>query len=106
MTGIASWHPIALVGLAFAVVSVVLGLAVAYISVRGYLRNGQGPMLFIAVGFVLVCLTPVLSLASLLTSAVEPILLDNVAIISQTIGLLAILYGLWTPRETDSSETT
>jgi flagellar biosynthesis/type III secretory pathway M-ring protein FliF/YscJ len=105
MTDVTSWHPVALLGIVFSIVSVILGFAVAYIAVRGYLRNAQRPMLFIAVGFVLVCWTPVVSLVGLLSAAVEPLVFENVAIISQTLGLLSILYGLWMPREVDSSNT-
>jgi len=105
MMDVASWHPVALVGLFFSIVSVVLGLGVAYLAVRGYLRSGQRPMLFIAVGFVIVLWIPLLLLFGIAVPSVDEILFGSIAAISQTLGLLLILYGFWTPRTSDASNT-
>lgn len=104
MIDVASLHPVALVGLVFSIVSVLLGLGVAYLAVRGYLRSGQRPMLFIAVGFVLVLLTPFLSLLGFMFSSVGEIFVTSAAI-SQTLGLVSILYGFWSPRASDVTDT-
>lgn len=105
MIDVASSHPVALVGLVFSFVSVLLGLGVAYLAVRGYLRSGQRPMLFIAVGFVLVLLTPLLSVLGFTLSSVNGIFVTSIAAISQTLGLVSILYGLWSPRASDVTDT-
>lgn len=105
MIGEAFENPVALVGLAFSIVSVVLGLGVAYIAIRGYLRNRQRPMLFVAVGIALVLWVPLVTLLGLaLPSADRPIVF-TVAAASQALGLLSILYGLWTPRSADAPGT-
>ncbi len=88
----------AIVGLAFSIVALVLGLGTAWLAVRGYLRNGQRPMLFIATGFVLVLLTPVLLLFVFIFPIAEEVTLYAICAANQTLGLCLILYGLWTPR--------
>jgi len=101
----ASWHPVALVGVAFALVSVALGLGVTYLAVRGYRRSGQRPMLFIAVGFALVLWIPLLVVLVIAIPSVDEVLFGSIAAISQTLGLLSIFYGLWMPRASDASDT-
>lgn len=99
-----SWHPVAVVGLVFSIVALVLGVSIAYLAVRGYLRNGQRPMLFIASGFVFVLLTPFLSLFGFISSIEGKVTFYTIGAISQTIGLCLILYGLWTPRTSNISK--
>jgi hypothetical protein len=91
-------HPAAVVGLIFSIVALVLGVSTAYLAVRGYLQNGQRPMLFIAAGFVLVLLTPVLLLSAFIIPIADEVTFYAISAINQTIGLCLILYGLWTPR--------
>lgn len=98
MIAIGSWHPVAVVGLVFSIISLILGVSTTYLAVRGYLRSGQRPMLFIATGFVLVLLTPLLLLFVIVIPILDELTLYAVSAISQTIGLCLILYGLWTPR--------
>lgn len=93
-----SWHPAAVVGVAFSIVALTLGVGTTYLAVRGYLRNGQRPMLFVAAGFVLVLLTPVLLLFVSLAPIAGKITFYAVGAVNQTAGLCLILYGLWTPR--------
>lgn len=97
-------HPVAVVGLAFSIVALVLGISTAYLAVRGYLRNGQRPMLFIAAGFVLVLLTPFLLLFVIIIPIADEVTFYAVSAINQTIGLCLILYGLWTPRTSSISK--
>lgn len=96
------------ISLALNLITTVLGLSVAYIALQGYRRNRSRPMLFVAVGFVLVFWTPVLLLVSFLVlpeiARATPDLLSTVDFlfgilgsVSQAIGLSCILYGLRTP---------
>lgn len=74
-----------------------LGFVIAYVAFRGY-RQGSRPMLYIAVGFVLVFGVPVTSFIGVVLFPTAPEYL--VGIISETgrfIGLVSILYGLWMP---------
>jgi hypothetical protein len=78
--------------------SVLLGLAIAYIAYRGYRRNGSRPMLFVAVGFALVLGVPaLLTVALYLLLSVPLPIVNALAQGCELLGLGAILYGLWTP---------
>lgn len=99
-----SWHPIAVVGLVFSIVALVLGVGTTYLAVRGYLRNGQRPMLFVTAGFAFVLLTPILLLFVFILPITEEITFYAISAINQTIGLCLILYGLWTPRTSNISK--
>lgn len=75
----------------------VLGLLVGYIAYRGY-RRGSRPMLYVAVGFVLVFWTPLLLFVGNLVVAGGPeFALGVVGEASKFAGLLCILYGLRMP---------
>lgn len=80
------------------ILSVFIGVFIAYQAYRGYQRNNSRPMLFIALGFVLVLAVPFCIfvvygiLAEIPVTAV--IILSQ---LSQVIGLLSILYALWMP---------
>lgn len=81
------------------ILSVVLGLFIAYQAYRGYRRNDSRPMLFIAVGFLLVLAVPFavfLVYAALPTIPVTAVVI--VTQLCQVSGLVAILYALWMPR--------
>lgn len=79
--------------------SVILGLAVSYLAYRGYRRNQSRPMLFIALGFVLILGVPGIALLVLRFGFKTPIpIINSVAQISELTGLIAILYGLWAPE--------
>jgi Na+-driven multidrug efflux pump len=93
-----SWHPVAVIGLVFSIVALALGVGTTYLAVRGYLRNGQRPMLFVTVGFVIVLLTPILLLFVFIFPIAGEITFYAISAINQTVGLCLILYGLWTPR--------
>ena len=80
------------------IVSVIIGVFIAYQAYRGYRRNDSRPMFFICLGFVLVLAVPfgIFLLYWLIPAA--PIAAIIVASqLSQVSGLLAILYALWMP---------
>lgn len=99
-----SWHPLAIIGLLFSLIALVLGVSTTYIAMRGYLRNGQRPMLFVTVGFIFVLLTPTLLLFVFILPVAEEAIFYAISAINQTIGLCLILYGLWTPRTSTVSK--
>ncbi|THE66371.1 hypothetical protein D8Y22_03525 [Salinadaptatus halalkaliphilus] len=83
------------------VAKALVGIAIAYIAYRGYRRNESRPMLYLAVGFVLVLGVPfVLFLGGLpLVALVAVPSVAEQAIVaaselSQVIGLLIIVYAL------------
>lgn len=78
-----------------------VGIAIAVIAYRGYRNNESRPMLFLAIGFILVLGVPfilyivgvtVLVLAGLTESAQAVVI--ALAEVSQVAGLLAIVYAL------------
>lgn len=78
--------------------SVLVAAFIAYHAYRGYRRNDSRPMLFIAIGFVLVLLVPflVFYLYALLpfVSVTVTVVLSQM---SQLLGLVSILYALRIP---------
>lgn len=80
------------------ILSVVIGVFIAYQAYRGYQRNNSRPMFFIALGFVLVLAVP---FCIFLLYGVFPNIPVTAVIISsqlsQVSGLIAILYALWMP---------
>jgi hypothetical protein len=76
-----------------------LGLAISYIALRGYLRNRSRPMLFVAAGFLLIVGVPTVAVVVLLVLLDVPsAVVNSVAQASELVGMAAILYGLWSPR--------
>ncbi|MFC4405591.1 DUF7521 family protein [Haloarchaeobius iranensis] len=79
--------------------TVLLGLAISYIAYRGYRRNQSRPMLFVAAGFALVVGVPAAAALVLYVVFDAPIpVINSVGQVSELVGMVAILYGLWTPR--------
>ncbi|MFC4358001.1 hypothetical protein ACFO0N_08585 [Halobium salinum] len=79
------------------VLSVLLGLTIAYIAYRGYRQNGARPMLFVSLGFVLVLGVPALVGGTyLLVPGVPEVAAGVVTQVSEVAGLVSILYGLRT----------
>lgn len=79
--------------------TLLLGLAISYIALRGYLRNRSRPMLFVAIGFFLVVGVPTVVVAVLWgLFDVPTAVVNSIAQASELVGMAAILYGLWTPR--------
>ena len=80
-------------------VTIALGLVISYIAYRGYRNNRHTPMLFVAVGFVLLMGVPgllgVLYFALPVGRTVVPVLTQA----SEVAGMCSILYGLWVDPE-------
>lgn len=80
------------------ILSVLIGMFIAYQAFRGYQRNESRPMLFIALGFILVLAVP---FAIFVLYGVVPGIPVTAIIVasqvSQVAGLVAILYALWMP---------
>jgi uncharacterized membrane protein len=75
------------------------GLAISYIAYRAYRQNQSRPMLFIAVGFVLVLFVPgVAAVVLFLLLDVPSPIVNSINQFFELAGLGLILYGLWTPR--------
>jgi len=81
------------------VVPMILGLAISYLAYTAYRRNRSRPMLYVAVGFVLVLFVQG-PLALVFVHILElPTPVVNILVqIPEFVGLGLILYGLWTPR--------
>ena len=80
--------------------SIALGLAVSYLAYQGYRRHDSRPMLYIALGFVCILGVPGVLFVILRLVFEAPIpIINSLAQASELVGLAAILYGLWTPRQ-------
>ena len=83
-------------------VTLLLGLAIAYVAFRGYRRNESRPMLFIAIGFVLAVAIPgtlsylvyVLTMVFRVSLGIDYIYLAAVLQVSEIVGMACILYAL------------
>jgi len=83
-------------------VTLVLGLAIAYVAFRGYRRNASKPMLFIAIGFVLVIAIPgtlsylvyVLTRVAHVSLGIDLVYLAALMQVSEIVGMACILYAL------------
>jgi len=82
-------------------VGALLGLFVAYQAYRGYRRNESRPMLFIALGFVLIVGLPVvLTVPFLFVPAIPQAAYQFTIQTSEIVGLASIIYALRVdPRE-------
>ncbi len=81
------------------IIPMILGLAISYLAYTAYRQNRSRPMLYIAVGFMLVLFVQV-PLALLFIHVLElpgPVL-NSLLQIPEFAGLGLILYGLWVPR--------
>lgn len=96
-----------LFGVGLSIVSAVLGFVITYIAFQGYRRNGSRPMLFVAVGFLLVFVVPflisIIPTLLILLGQVGPLIArlsagaGIITEVSRVIGLVSILYGLRMP---------
>lgn len=80
--------------LAGSIATFALGMAISYVAYQGYRRNGSRPMLFVAVGFVLVLGVQGVLVVAYLALPIAQTTVANVAQLFQVIGLGSILYGL------------
>jgi len=73
-----------------------LGAAITYRAYQGYRRNRSEPMLYLALGLVLVTVVPPVVSLTLATLTALPGWLVVLAMTgSQTLGLLSVLYSLY-----------
>jgi len=81
-------------------VTMLLGLAISYLAYKAYRQNQSRPMLYIAVGFMLVLFVQA-PLALALIYILEPPtpVINSIVQIPEFVGLGLILYGLWIPRK-------
>lgn len=78
---------------------ILFGLAISYIAYTAYRENQSRPMLFIAVGFVLVLFVPgAVAVVLFLVLDVPAPIINSVNQFFELAGLGLILYGLWMPR--------
>ncbi|MCU4924437.1 hypothetical protein OB905_00360 [Halobacteria archaeon AArc-dxtr1] len=88
-------EPIEQFSLVSQVLKAALGLTIAYIAYRGYRSNRSRPMLFLALGFVLVLGLPfAILLLSLFVPGISELTLVAVTEASLILGLLVILSAL------------
>lgn len=84
--------------LAASYVVIILGLVISYIAYRGYRRNDSRPMLYIAIGFVLVTGVPGLIGTIVLFTPLDDrsaqLVGTGIDRVSTILGMLAILYAL------------
>ncbi|RKS78176.1 hypothetical protein BDK61_3830 [Haloarcula quadrata] len=81
------------------IVPMILGLAISYLAYTAYRQNRSRPMLYIAIGFILVLFVQApLALIFVHILELPTPLLNSLLQIPEFAGLGLILYGLWTPR--------
>lgn len=76
-------------------VTVAIGLLISYIAYRGYRDHRSKPMLYVAVGFVLLMGMPGLLGVLYLLLPVDEVIVGIVTQASEIVGMCSILYGLW-----------
>lgn len=83
------------------IVQAIVGIGIAYIAYRGYRRNESRPMLYIAIGFILVLGVPFAlyigafaAIAATGLASDMQLLVVGIAEISQLLGLVAIWHAL------------
>jgi uncharacterized membrane protein (UPF0136 family) len=94
--------PLELVLFASGGITLALGIAIAYVAFRGYRRNASRPMLFIAIGFVLVVAIPgilsyfvyALTMVFRVSLGIDFVYLAAIMQISEIVGMACILYAL------------
>ena len=81
------------------VVPMIFGLAISYLAYTAYRQNQSRPMLYIAIGFILVLFVQApLALLFIHVSELPTPVLNSLLQLPEFAGLGLILYGLWTPR--------
>lgn len=81
-----------------AVVIVFLSLLIAYQAIRGFLRSGRRPMLFLAIGVMLLTVVPLVVMiigARLFGVETVRIIVSPLANSVRAIGLVSIVYSLY-----------
>ena len=79
----------------YEVLGAILGLFIAYLAYRGYVRNDSRPMLFIAIGFALILGLPLLLFVPRLVGVqVNAAVLQAIVQTFEIAGLVSIIYAL------------
>ena len=94
--------PVELVLFASGGITLALGVAIAYVAFRGYRRNASRPMLFIAIGFILVVAIPGvlsyfvygLTMVFQVSLGIDYVYLAAILQVSEILGMACILYAL------------
>jgi len=80
-------------------IPMILGLAISYLAYTAYRQNQSRPMLYVAIGFMLVLFVQApLGLVLIYLLELPTPVLNIIVQIPEFIGLGLILYGLWVPR--------
>jgi hypothetical protein len=81
------------------IIPMILGLAISYLAYTAYRQNQSRPMLYVAVGFILVLFVqaPLALIFIYILDLPSPVV-NTLLQIPEFAGLGLILYGLWTPR--------
>jgi ABC-type methionine transport system permease subunit len=81
------------------IIPMILGLAISYLAYTAYRQNQSRPMLYVAVGFILVLFVqaPLALILIYILDLPSPVV-NTLLQIPEFAGLGLILYGLWTPR--------
>lgn len=75
-------------------VTVVLGMTISYVALRGYYQNQSTAMLFVGSGFALVIGVPAVIAGLTLLFSLPVSIVSNVIQLVEILGLVSILYGL------------
>lgn len=76
---------------------VLVSLVIAYVAYRGYTRNDSRPMLFVAVGFLVAFGGPGGIFVVSQVTPLSPVVTATVTQLTETVGMLTILYGFYLP---------
>lgn len=74
--------------------SVLLGLAIAYVAYQGYRRNDARPMLFVSVGFLLAFGLPSLAGIAWVGLGLPQVVAAVLTQTGEVLGFASVLYGL------------
>lgn len=80
--------------LASELLSLLLGLAIAYVAYQGYRRNDARPMLFVSVGFLLAFGVPSIAAIGWAALGLSEVQTAAVTQTGEVLGFASVLYGL------------
>ena len=81
-------------------ITMILGLAISYLAYTAYRQNQSRPMLYVAIGFILVLFVQApLALLFVYVLELPAPVVNTLVQVPEFAGLGLILYGLWTPRQ-------
>lgn len=80
--------------LASELLSVLLGLAIAYVAYQGYRRNDARPMLYVSIGFLLAFGVPSIAAVAWGAFGLPQVAASVVTQTGEVLGFASVLYGL------------